>query len=77
MNDFKDWVSDVEIAETLGNGWCVRIEGSDVFDDINRYGVKTRRTFSIAKGLTSEKEARGVARNWLESQISRLEATEA
>jgi hypothetical protein len=71
--DFKDWCQDAEITNTIGKGWCVRIYGSDVFDDINQYGVKTRRTLSIASGFGSEEEAKQALREWLQRQLNQLE----
>ncbi|AUR88802.1 coil containing protein [Vibrio phage 1.118.B._10N.261.49.F6] len=72
-NDFHDWVQSVHVTNTLGNGWCVRLDGSDVFDEINVHGVKTRRTLSIAKGLSSESEAKQTAVHWLKDQLKQLE----
>lgn len=67
--DFKDWTSDVYVSSTCGRGWCVRIDGCDVFDEINKYQVKTRRTFSIASDLKSEEEAKEFAVEWLKAQL--------
>lgn len=78
MTGFKDWVQDVQVTNTLGNGWCVHIDGSDVFDEINIHGVKTRRTLSIAPNLESKEVATDVAIKWLENQLSKVkDATEA
>lgn len=65
---FKDWVSNVHVTNTLGRGWCVRIDGCNVFDEINQYGVKPRITFAIASDLKSQEEAKQFAINWLRVQ---------
>lgn len=73
MSKFVDWIQPLAISNTLGNGWCVRIDGSDVFDDINQYGVKTRRSLQVASGLKSKGEARTAAIEWLNAQLAALE----
>lgn len=65
---FKDWISNVHVTNTLGRGWCVRIDGCNVFDEINQYGVKPRITFAIASDLESQEEAKQFAINWLRGQ---------
>lgn len=71
-DDFEDWCGNVEIENTLGVGWCVRIDGSDIFDHVNTYKVKTRRTLQIASGLKSEEAAKAEAVRWLNNQLARL-----
>ena len=65
---FKDWISNVHVTNTLGRGWCVRIDGCNVFGEINQYGVKPRITFAIASDLKSQEEAKQFAINWLRGQ---------
>ncbi|AJD82957.1 hypothetical protein PJWF_00063 [Achromobacter phage JWF] len=63
-----DWVEGVYVCDTIGSGWCVRIDGTDVFEDVNRWGCKGRRVFQIARGLASKEEAEKVAAQWLANQ---------
>ena len=65
----KDWCEKPRVAGTLGNGWCVRIDGTDVFDSVNQYGCKTRRSFDIVKGLGSKEEADAYLAQWLKDQL--------
>lgn len=78
MSKFKDWIEDLNIGK-CSNGWFVRIDGCDVFDDIQRSGghpiceYKGRKTFSIAEKLENTEEAKQVAKEWLISQLKILE----
>ena len=73
MSKFTDWIGDVEVADTIGNGWCVRIDGCDVFDVVNNHGVKARRTFSIESNIKSEKLAQQHRISWLKDQLKKAE----
>lgn len=72
-----DWIEGVRVTDTVGRGWCVRIDGTDIFEDVNRYGCKGRRSFQIAAGLTSKQEAERAAEEWLTSQLVGLVAPAA
>ncbi len=72
-----DWIEGVRVTDTVGRGWCVRIDGTDIFEDVNRYGCKGRRSFQIAAGLTSKQEAERAAEEWLTSQLVGLAAPAA
>lgn len=74
MSEVKDWCKKPEVCNTLGNGWCVRISGTDVFDGINQYGCKTLRTFDIVRGLSSEEEAKAYLAQWLSEQLPDFDA---
>jgi hypothetical protein len=52
----------------------VRIDGCDIFDDINDYGVKPRRSFSITSDLESKQDAESAAFYWISSQLLRFES---
>lgn len=60
-----DWVQGPYVTDTMGSGWCVRIDGTDIFSDLNRYGCKGRVSFQIARGLASTKEAETALTGWL------------
>jgi len=72
-----DWISGVCVTDTVGSGWCVRIDGTDIFEDVNRFGCKGRRSFQIAKGLASKQLAQRAAVEWLTGQLSALAAPAA
>lgn len=67
-----DWIEGVQVTDTVGRGWCVRIDGTDIFEDVNRYGCKGRRSFQIAAGLPSKQEAERAAVEWLDRQRAAL-----
>ncbi|WP_125117734.1 hypothetical protein [Bordetella trematum] len=67
-----DWIEDVRVTDTVGRGWCARIDGTDIFDDVNRYGCKGSRSFQIASALPSKQEAERVAAEWLDRQRNAL-----
>jgi len=73
MTKFKDWVENVSLSQTVSGDWQVRLDGCNVFDDLNQYGVKPRVTFAIKKGFDSKEEARLAAIKWLSDQIDLLE----
>ncbi|OZI26678.1 hypothetical protein CAL26_04980 [Bordetella genomosp. 9] len=66
-----DWVQGPYIAAT-GRGWCARIDGTDIFSDLNRHGCKGRITFEIAGGLPSREAAEQALRDWLSKQIAAM-----
>lgn len=70
----KDWCEKPRVTGTMGNGWCVRIDGTDVFDSINQYGCKTRRSLDIVKGLGSKEEADAYLAQWLRDQLPDFDA---
>jgi hypothetical protein len=77
MSNFKNWISDLNIGK-CGNGWFVRIDGCDVFEDIQRGGNppaewKGRKTFSITEKLDNKEEATQAAKEWLINQLKSLE----
>ncbi len=74
MEEFKNWIEDVSVG-MCGNGYFVRIDGCDIFDSINQYGCKGRRSLSIAERLGSKEEAKAVAIQWLEKQLANVKAT--
>ncbi|MBG6882046.1 hypothetical protein I5J06_00470 [Pseudomonas aeruginosa] len=74
MSDFKNWIEDVDIGK-CGNGYFVRIDGCDIFESINQYGCKARRSLSIAERLGSKEEAKASAIEWLEKQLAKVKAT--
>lgn len=76
MRPDLDWLSGVNITDTVGSGWCARIDGTDIFDDVNRYGCKGRRSFQIAKGKASKQEATQSALEWLDRQRAALSKPE-
>lgn len=67
-----DWIEGVRVTDTLGRGWCVRIDGTDIFEDVNRYGCKGRKSFQIASGLASKQEAERAALEWIDRQRAAL-----
>ncbi len=67
-----DWIEGVCVTDTVGRGWCVRIDGTDIFEDVNRYGCKGRRSFQIAADLPSKQEAERAAVEWLDRQRAAL-----
>ncbi|EFF76118.1 hypothetical protein [Achromobacter piechaudii] len=67
-----DWIEGVRVTDTVGRGWCVRIDGTDIFEDVNRYGCKGRRSFQIASGLPNKQDAERVAAEWLDHQRAAL-----
>lgn len=71
MSEFKDWVKNVEVV-TCGRGIEVRLDGSSLHDELNKYGQKARHSFVIGMGFSTKEEANNYAIAWLESQISRL-----
>jgi len=72
-----DWIEGVQVTDTVGRGWCVRIDGTDIYDDVNRYGCKGRRSFQIAAGLPSKQEAERAAVEWLDHQRAALASAPA
>lgn len=72
MSEFKDW-ADIPAVTSTGGGWVVRINGSDVFDSINQYGVKTLRSFDIVSGLSSREEAESFRIEWLKKQLPKVD----
>lgn len=64
QND-RNWIQGPYVTDTMGSGWCVRIDGTDIFADLNRYGCKGRVTFQIAEGLGSKEEAEAALSDWL------------
>ncbi len=70
---FENWCHKPKVTNTMGRGWCVRIDGCDVFDIINGHGVKKRRAFNIASDLESKEEAQQVLRAWLTSSLAEIE----
>jgi len=73
MNEHKDWCGVPEVVMT-GNGWCVRINGCDVFDPINQHGCKGLRSFDIVKGLDSKEAAEAFRIQWLREQLPEADA---
>lgn len=69
-----DWIEGVRVTDTVGRGWCVRIDGTDIFEDANRYGCKGRKSFQIASGLSNKQEAERAALEWLDRQRAALAA---
>ncbi|QEA10861.1 transcriptional regulator [Bordetella phage vB_BbrS_PHB09] len=67
-----DWIEGVRVTDTVGRGWCVRIDGTDIFEDANRYGCKGRKSFQIASGLSNKQEAERAALEWLDRQRAAL-----
>lgn len=67
-----DWIEGVRVTDTVGRGWCVRIDGTDIYEDANRYGCKGRKSFQIASGLSNKQEAEHVALEWLDRQRAAL-----
>ncbi|MFU1938857.1 hypothetical protein ACLQ8Z_03415 [Bordetella hinzii] len=67
-----DWIEGVRVTDTVGRGWCVRIDGTDIFEDVNRYGCKGRKSFQIASDLPSKHEAERAAVEWLDRQRAAL-----
>lgn len=65
-----DWVQGPYITDTVGSGWCVRIDGTNIFADLNQYGCKGRVTFQIARGLPSKEEAEKALTEWLGKYIT-------
>lgn len=65
INSAHDWVQGPYVTDTMGSGWCVRIDGTSIFDGLNKYGCKGRITFQIAAGLKSKEEAEQALANWL------------
>lgn len=65
---FKNWVDKPRIVQT-SSGWSVRIEGCDVFDVVNQYGVKPRRAFDVVSGLKTEQDAKDFLMGWLRDQL--------
>ncbi|WVH13940.1 hypothetical protein CASP1_00017 [Alcaligenes phage CASP1] len=63
-----DWVQGPYVTDTMGSGWCVRIDGTDIFADLNQHGCKGRVTFQIAHGLSSKEEAEATLAKWLRSK---------
>lgn len=68
----EDFIEGPFVTETIGNGWCVRIHGSDIFESSSKWGTKPLHTLSIAKGLKSKEEAEEVMRKWLLDQLSKV-----
>lgn len=68
---------EINVCNTMGIGYCVRIHGNDMHDEINQYGCKQLRTFQIASHLESQEEAEQVAEEWLKKQISNLKTRSA
>ncbi len=73
MSEFKDWVKNVEVV-TCGRGIEVRLDGSCLYDELNKYGQKARHSFVIGMDFASKEDAKNYAIAWLEEQISRLKA---
>ena len=71
---FKNWIKDIQINNTVGAGWRVGLDGCDVFDDLNEYKVKTRRTLAIAENLKTKEDAKQIAIKWLEDQLEIVKA---
>ncbi|CAE32685.1 hypothetical protein [Bordetella bronchiseptica] len=67
-----DWIEGVRVTDTVGRGWCVRIDGTDIYEDANRYGCKGRKSFQIASGLSNKQEAERAALEWLDRQRAAL-----
>jgi len=61
-----NWVQGPYVTDTVGSGWCVRIDGTDVFASPNQYGCKGRITFQVAGGLSSKEEAQAALESWLQ-----------
>lgn len=72
MSDYEDWCEVPKVVMT-GNGWCVRINGCDVFDPINQHGCKGLRSFDIVKGLDSKEEAEAFRIQWLREQLPEID----
>ncbi len=60
-----DWVQGPYVTETMGRGWCVRIDGTDIFQEVNRHGCKGRITFQIADSLKTKEEAEAALAEWV------------
>ncbi|MFJ5538582.1 hypothetical protein [Vreelandella titanicae] len=65
----------LEVSDTLGIGWCVRILGNDIHEPKNQYGCKPLRTLQIASHLESKEKAEKAAEDWLNDQLSKLSTT--
>lgn len=72
-----DWIENVRVTDTMGRGWCIRIDGTDIFEDANRHGCKGRRSFQIAADLPNKQEAERVAAEWLGNQLASYAAPQA
>ena len=75
MSKEYEWLEDIQITDTMGSGWCVRLSGSCIFDDVNRWDCKGRRTLQIAKGLPTKESATNSALHWLNEQRAKLLGT--
>jgi hypothetical protein len=73
MSEYKDWCEVPKVVMT-GHGWCVRINGCDVFDPINQHGCKGLRSFDIVKGLDSKEAAEAFRIQWLREQLPGADA---
>lgn len=74
--EFKDWVQDVRVCQTLGGDIQVRLDGSSIYEDLNKYGTKPRHHFMIGEGFSSREEATKYAIEWLQGQIDKLQAVQ-
>lgn len=61
------------VVNTMGKGWCVRIDGSDIFEEENEWGTKARHTLSIVEGLDSKEDAEKALAEWLRKTLSLVE----
>jgi len=61
-----NWVQGPYVTDTVGSGWCVRIDGTDVFASPNQYGCKGRISFQVAGGLGNKEEAQAALASWLQ-----------
>ncbi|ELX9578619.1 hypothetical protein SLJ66_001989 [Escherichia coli] len=71
--EFKDWVKDVSVCQTLGGDIQVRLDGSSIFDEVNKYGIKARHSFMVGERFASKEEATKYAIDWLQGQIDKLQ----
>lgn len=72
----NNWIQDISVNNTVGVGWCVRIDGTNVFDDLNQYGTKGRKSLQIAAEHPNKESATKAAIEWLEGQLKKLRAQE-
>jgi hypothetical protein len=71
--EFKDWVQDLDVCQTCGGDIQVRLDGSSIFDEVNKYGTKARHSFMIGEGFASKDGATKYAIEWLQGQIDKLQ----
>lgn len=63
-----DYVLGPYVTDTIGCGWCVRIDGTDIFEGPTLCGQKNQVTLEIARGLNSRLEAEAYLTDWLSKQ---------